>query len=187
MMLCFGFNLQSLPSFLQDSISRMSLMMTPLILLFIGIAVKFKKTDLGMMLQLLFWRSGLAFLISSIIILLLPNTLSYVTILLVMVFPQSACSFWPFAHMTAIETLEKNKKGINTFDLDLALNILAFSLPFSTVIILVLCSGGEFFADVRISALIGFSFIAIALLPMIFSNKSAANEVFDLREVSEQI
>jgi len=51
LMLCAGLNLQSLPAFLQDSIGRMSVLMTPLVLLFIGIAVQIKKADLLMMLQ----------------------------------------------------------------------------------------------------------------------------------------
>lgn len=174
LMLCIGMNLQSLPNFLQDSISRMSLLMTPLVLLFIGIAVKFRKADLKMMFQVLFWRSGFAFLMSAGLLLFLPSDLPLFVALLAVAFPQSACSFWPFAHMTAIESLEKEQEGVQTFDLDLALNMLAFSLPFSTVIILTICSSGNFFAAPSVVGLIGLVFVGCAVLP--FLVKGIINE-----------
>lgn len=182
-MLCFGLNLQSLPSFLQDSINRMSVLMTPLVLLFIGVAVKFKRADLLMMLQILFWRSGFAFLISALLLFFLPTSLPTYMILLAVVFPQSACSFWPFAHMTAVETLELDQPAIKTFDLELGLNMLAFSLPFSTMIILAICSSGAFFADVSVVAGIGLCFIGIALLPFITNIKYSLKNVMSYENI----
>lgn len=172
LMLCFGFNLQSLPNFLQDSIARMSVLMTPLVLMFIGIAVKFKKSDLVFLLQILFWRSGFAFMVSAALLFFLPADLPLYMILLAVVFPQSACSFWPFAHMTAIETLELDQPSIKTFDLELALNMLAFSLPFSTIIILTICSSGKLFADVYTVSGLGLAFIGVAFLPLLTKVKT---------------
>lgn len=176
-MLCLGLNVQSLPSFLQDSISRLSLLMTPLVLMFIGIAVKFRKEEVLMMLQILFWRSGFAFLISAGLLLVLPATLPVVMVLLAVVFPQSACSFWPFAHMTAIETLETKQEHIQTFDLELALNLLAFSLPFSTLIILTICSSGAFFTHPLTIASIGLLFVAIATIPFLLNTEKKVEEI----------
>lgn len=172
LMLIFGLNLQSLPSFLQDSISRMSLLMTPLVLLFIGIAVKIKKKDVLMMLQILCWRSGFAFLISTILLLLLPPSVPTYLLLLAVIFPQSACSFWPYAHMTAIETLELDKPAVQTFDLALGLNMLAFSLPFSTIIILTICSTGSFFINTGNLSLISLLLIGTALIPFLTKSKN---------------
>lgn len=163
-MLGFGLNLSSLPNFLQDTVSRMSLLMTPLVLLFIGIAVKVRKDDILMILQILFMRSGFALLISACLLLVLPATLSINILLLAIIFPQSAFSFWPFAHMTAIETLEKENAEVKTFDIDLGLNLLAFSLPFSTIIILIICTSGHFFANSSTLFLSGLGFIGIAML-----------------------
>ena len=172
-MLFLGMNLQSLPHFLQDTINRMSVLMTPLILLFIGLAVKLKRGDVSLMIQLLLWRSGLAFLISGVLVTFIPSSLPVYVVLLAVIFPQSACSFWPFAHMTAIESMKSETMNFRTFDLDFALNILAFSLPFSTLIILIICSSGEFFTDVFTLFSFGVSFIAVACFIYLFKAKSS--------------
>ena len=62
--------------------------------------------------------------LSGIMLLFIPAAVPIGLVLVAVAFPQSACSFWPFAHMTAIETLEKDMPQ-RTFNLDLALNILA--------------------------------------------------------------
>lgn len=190
-MLCLGYNLQSLPTFLQDSISRMSILMTPMILLFIGIAVKLSKGDMGLIIQALIWRSGFAFLISAGILLLLPSELPIYIKLLAVVFPQSACSFWPFAHMTAIETLEFDQPAVKTFDLNLALNILAFSLPFSTILILGVCSSGGFFTSPVVVASLGVFLVGLAFIPVLWKfllNKqpSATIRFEEIRPISNE-
>ena len=186
LMLCLGFNLQNLPFFLQDSISRMSVLMTPLILLFIGIAVKVKKEELILMVQILLWRSGFAFLISGVILSFLPVQLPSYWPLLVVAFPQSACSFWPYAHMAAIETLESDKPKVKTFDLTLGLNLLAFSLPFSTIIILAICSSGQFFAQTSTVLTIGMLCIGLSLIPFISSSKKSVNNYNNAVELSKE-
>ncbi|MDB4293697.1 hypothetical protein N9954_09855, partial [Maribacter sp.] len=87
-------------------------------------------------------------------------------ILLLVVFPQSACSFWPFAHMSAVNALEENdKKKDPTFDINFAVNILACSLPFSTILIISIFSLSEFFVDPIVLLLTGFSMIGISFIP----------------------
>ena len=169
-MLCLGLNLQSLPNFIQDTVTRLSALMTPLVLLFIGLAVKIRKGDLLLLVQVLCWRSGFAFLVSALLLFFLPPTLSALTLLVVVVFPQSACSFWPFAHMTAIKAMEKKTKGVHTFDLDLGLNLLAFSLPFSTIIILSICILGDFFLDPWRLIALAIGLLTLAFTPMLWKS-----------------
>ena len=149
-MLSLGLNFQSLPEFITMNIDRLSLMMTPLVLLFIGISMKLTRQQARVILSILFFRSGISFLLSSILLILLPPQGVAITLLIV-VFPQSACSFWPFAHMAAVAELESKSEGktnIKVFDLEFAMNILACSLPFSVILILGIYSSGSFFTNV---------------------------------------
>jgi len=139
-MISLGWNMDTFPIFIGDSIKRLSIIMTPLILLFIGLSLRVSRKDVSFILQLLLWRSGLALVLSGLLILILPSDISTISKILIIIFPQSACSFWPFAHMSAIHSLEKGKAIDQTFDLTFSLNLLAFSLPLSTMIILGLCS-----------------------------------------------
>ena len=146
-MLAFGLTFSSLPEFLQMSAERLSLMMTPLVLLFIGISVKLNWQQIKTIFSLLFVRSSVAFLISALLLLVLPvpNT---AMALLIVIFPQSACSFWPYAHISVVGALEEvnTESHTPTFDMEFAMNVLACSLPFSTVLILIICTVGDFFA-----------------------------------------
>ncbi|WP_235295212.1 AEC family transporter [Portibacter lacus] len=173
-MLIFGLNLNSLPIFIQSVAQRLSLIMTPLVLIFIGLAVNVNRKAVKLILQILFWKSGIAFIISGIILLFLPSNLSLASLILVVAFPQSAFSFWPYAHMTAVKSLEK-KKGVKTFDSKLALNMLAFSLPFSTILILIICSSGPIFANSWLIIGLGVGFVLIPILFNLFTRKSGFN------------
>lgn len=170
-MLAFGLNFSALPVFIQDVIQRISLLMTPLVLIFIGLAVKINREDLLTIFQVIFWKSGVAFLISGIILLVLPLSIAAPTMMLAVIFPQSACSFWPIAHMGAIQNLERDTKG-RTFDLKFGLNLLAFSLPFSTAIILLICSFGDIFIKPAMPLTIGFAFVGITCILTLTSKKS---------------
>lgn len=144
-MLGLGINLSKLPAFLQQATGNMTAMMTPLILIFIGLAVKIKRGQFKRMIRLLLFRSSLAFFISGLLVLLLPG-LTPVAVIVLIAFPQSACSFWPFAHISSIHQMEE-KDGVKTFDPDLSLGILALSLPFSSILILAICSLQEVFLN----------------------------------------
>jgi hypothetical protein len=163
-MLGFGWNLQSLPSVVGDVILRISGIMAPLILLFIGLAVKTSRKEAGLIVQFLTWRAGLMLMLSGVVILLVPD-ISNEMILLLIVFPQSAVSFWPYAHMSVINGLESNDK--KTFDVNFALSILAVSLPFSTLIILGVFSFQFLFSDPAGSFSIGVGLIALGLAPQL--------------------
>ncbi len=143
-MISFGLGLGSLPLFVEDTVARLASLMTPIVLLFIGMAVNFQRAEMALILRVLCYRSGLALLLSGLLIFALG--LSGPLALLAVVFAQCAVSFWPFAHMSAVEVLRKNSVP-QVFDLDLGLNVLAFSLPFSTVVILTVLSCGNWFAS----------------------------------------
>ncbi len=160
-LLCMGYNLDTLPGFLSDAAVRFGAMMTPLILLFIGIAVKVKKERLGSLIGLLLSRAGITMLISASVIYVF-NITAPGTILLAVVFPLSACSFWPFAHMSAFNMLEKETKS---FDLDLALLVLALSMPLSTMLILGILADGQAFTQLPVIAVTGLLLLILGFTP----------------------
>jgi hypothetical protein len=169
-MLALGFSFSSMPEFLQMSTERLSLMMTPLVLLFIGISVKLNWQQFRTIISLLLLRSSIAFLVSAILLLILPVS-NLGLALLIVIFPQSACSFWPFAHMSAIGGMEEinGQTAKPTFDLDFAMNLLACSLPFSTVLILGICTAGEFFAVPLNVLTMTLIFGGLATFPLLMS------------------
>ncbi len=142
LMLTFGLTLSDLPVFLEDTVVRLASLMSPLILLFIGMAVKFRREEIGLIMRALCFRSALAFTLSAALV--YAAGFSGAMALLTVIFAQCAVSFWPFAHMSAVEAL-REPGSASVFDLDLGLNVLAFSLPFSTVVILTVLSCGSWF------------------------------------------
>lgn len=168
-MLATGISFDSLPSFIKLNIDRLSAMMTPLVLLFIGISMKLTRQQARSIVSLLTFRSAIAFLLSSVVLVVLPAQPAAIVLLLV-VFPQSACSFWPFAHMSAVNQLEE-KSGAQerhkVFDLDFAMNILACSLPYSVVLVLIIYSTGEFFTKVPNILLMSGLFFMFAMIPLV--------------------
>jgi len=168
-LLGLGLNLASLPSFLQNTILSIKVLMTPLVLLFIGMAVRIKSGEFGLILSLLTRRAGITFLLSSIFVFLFP-VMTPALVLLLVVFPQSACSFWPFAHMSAVSSLEeKDEQKKPTFDINFAVNILACSLPFSTILIIGVLLFSEFFINPINILVTGIAMIAISFLPVLLS------------------
>ena len=188
-MLSLGLNFESLPGVITTNIDRLSVMMTPLVLLFIGISMKLTRQQAKIILSFLFFRSGIAFLFSSVLLLLLPAQ-NPAIVLLIVVFPQSACSFWPFAHMASISELERKsdesgKKGI--FDLEFAMNILACSLPFSVILILAVYSSGEFFVNVTNTFICAGICLFFAALPLMSHARFFKNYKAKVREVRRSI
>jgi len=168
-LLGIGLNLESLPGFLQNTILSIKVLMTPLVLLFIGMAVRIKSGEFGLILSLLTRRAGITFFLSSIFVFLFP-AMAPALILLLVVFPLSACSFWPFAHMSAVSSLEEKDKQENpTFDINFAVNILACSLPFSTILIIGVLSFSEFFIDPFKILGAGFVMITVSFLPLLIA------------------
>lgn len=179
LLLGFGLNFSSLPSFFQGTVLSIKDLMTPLVLLFIGMAVRIKGGEFKLIVNMLMRRAGLAFLLSGIIAYLIPG-LTTSMILLLVVFPQSACSFWPFAHMSAINAMEnKDRHPSPTFDIAFAVNVLACSLPFSTILIIGIFSFSELFAVPTTVISIGLGILVISYMPYsikkiksVFSKKS---------------
>ena len=144
--------------------------MTPLVLLFIGLSVKLSWQQVKAIFSFLFFRSTVAFFLSGLLLLILPVH-DLATIILVVVFPQSACSFWPYAHMVAVNSLEDKQANApaRTFDLDFGMNVLACSMPFSVILILGIYLFEGFFAETANVFFTGTVFIVLAILPLVFS------------------
>jgi hypothetical protein len=146
-MIALGLTFQSIPEFIGLSIDRLSLLMTPLILVFIGLSMKLTWEQAKTIFSFLFFRSGVAFAISGAALYFFPVA-DLPTALLLIVFPQSACSFWPYAHMAMVRKMESRYPGENTmktFDPDFGMNVLACSMPFSVVLIMMIYASGDFF------------------------------------------
>jgi predicted permease len=163
LLLALGFNIQTLPVVVSSLVLRLSAIMGPLVLLFIGMAVKIKKDDAQLILRMLSLRSGVAFLLCAILISVIPN-LSTVMILLLLVFAQSSTSFWPYAHILSINELEGDTID-NTFNGGLGLSVMALSLPFSTFIILGIFS----FPSIVISPLYPVAFGSVLVGVFLFT------------------
>ncbi|MCK0146692.1 permease [Arenibacter sp. F26102] len=175
-LLGLGLTLNSFPEFLENTIVKMSLIMTPLVLLFIGMAVRIKFREFGFIFSLLMRRAGITFLLSAIFISLFP-ALAAPMILFIVVFPQSACSFWPFAHMSAVSTLEdKDEQKKPTFDINFAVNILACSMPFSTILIISIFSFSEFFVNPVVLVVTGIIMMAVTYIPYLITKLKRSNK-----------
>ncbi|WP_324024000.1 permease [Maribacter sp. BPC-D8] len=172
LMLGFGLDLSSLPTFFQNTALSIKDLMTPLVLLFIGMAVRINKGEFKLIISMLFRRMGLAFLLSGLFAYAIP-ALTPAMILLLVVFPQSACSFWPFAHMSAIQSIEdKDEQPNPTFDVNFGLNILACSLPFSTLLIIGIFSFSDYFINPVTLLGLGSIILAISFAPDILKATS---------------
>ncbi len=166
-LLSFGINFKTLPSVVTDLFDKTSAMMTPLVLLFIGLAVQLKEGKKRIVASILLFRAGITMLISAGMIYVL-NITDLSMVLLAIVIPLSAASFWPLAHISAFNLREDAKslpKERRTFDLELAVLLLAFSLPFSTILILAILSSGAFFAHISTLITAGLIFICLGALP----------------------
>ena len=169
-----GIRLETIPIYFQESLTYLRNLLTPTILIFIGLAVKVKRKELNLILGLLLWRAAIAFALSALAILLL-NFDSRATILLVVAFPQSSCSFIPYAQMTIFNDRRVQNNPI--FNPGLALSLLAISLPFSASTIIGIYSSGDFFASPL--HLIGLSAVAFVTSCILLGNKTE-----ELRTVS---
>lgn len=184
-MLSFGVTYTAFPATATMSIDRLSGLMTPLVLLFIGLSMKLSWTQVKTIFSFLFFRSGIAFAISGVFLYYFPVA-DLPTLLLIVVFPQSACSFWPYAHMTAVGQMENKLTGERidrTFDLDFAMNALACSLPFSVVIIMVVYAWGTVFAHPLPVFICSGAFIIIGTSIVLISSKATRTDKAKLVEM----
>lgn len=164
----FGFKMESLPFFISDTLTRLSVIMTPLVLLFIGLAVKIKKQQIYKIFSLLFLRAGFVSIFSGIFILVVNISIQQ-DILLLLSFGLSACSFWPFSHIAVVGSQEMNiKKKQKTFNASFGVNILALSFPISTILILGILSSGSLFSNGYAVLVLGLIFTLIGSMPYLF-------------------
>ncbi|MHA7058675.1 AEC family transporter [Aquimarina sp. M1] len=139
-----GFTFESLPAIAKDVLLKLSLLMTPLVMLFIGLAVKIRKDQCVKLLAILLLRAGAVMLICAGIIWITKISVRE-DILWILAFSLSACSFWPYAHIAGIGEKEKKEFGKEkTFKSSMAINLLALSFPLSTLMIMVIMLNPEF-------------------------------------------
>lgn len=172
LLISFGVTMDSLPFFLSETLEKLSLIMTPLVLLFIGLAVKIKRRQFFQIFSLLCTRAGLVLLISGVFVMIL-GIQAQNEILLTMAFGLSACSFWPYAHIAAVDNLEMdNKPKKKTFNSDFGIAILALSFPLSTILILGVLNSGSFFDSAYTILVIAGVLLGVGLLLPIFNGLS---------------
>ena len=148
LLVTMGVSMSTLPSVIAEPLRRLSSMMTPLVLLFIGLAVKFKGGQFRTILSILLLRAGAVAWI-CIAFVTATGISAPQNILLTLVFGLSACSFWPFAHISTVDGLEEEvADNDRTFDSGFAINMLALSFPLSTALILAALSVGDRVAHV---------------------------------------
>ena len=110
--------------------------LAPAVFIFVGLSILLEKKYFFEIIPILMIRAGICLLLALSIILIGDLKINDKSILYI-ILSLSSVSFWPFSHMTFIEKLEKKlPKQEKTFDLKYALIFLAYSLPFSTIIIL---------------------------------------------------
>jgi len=161
-LLLFGIHMDAMPFVLSETLSKLSLMMTPLVLLFIGLAVKIKKKQFFQIFSLLTFRAGIVFFLVGLFI-AVSGVGSVNEILLMLAFGLSACSFWPYSHISLVDGLEAEKKT-KTFDSAFAIAILALSFPLSTALILGVLNSGELFGSALPIFMTGLFLFALGLL-----------------------
>jgi malate permease and related proteins len=165
--LSFGLNMTSLPTVVSELFTRASSLMTPLVLIYIGMAVQLKEGKIKLVSSILLFRAGITLLFSTLIIIIF-NISEPKMVLLAVVVPLSSCSFWPFAHISAINLKEDNKelsRERRTFDMNLAVLILAFSLPLSTILVMGILASGEFFVHTSTLLIFGLILTGLGLAP----------------------
>ncbi|WP_258102373.1 AEC family transporter [Marinoscillum pacificum] len=176
----FGVNYSIFPEFLQLSIDKLGMIMTPLIMIFIGLSVKLTWGHARLIFGLLAWRSAIAFLLSGLVIILFKIA-DPALIMLAILFPQSSASFWPYLHIESVSVLESNVEGDHkTFEPTFALNFLAMSLPFSTIMILALATFKEQVASATVSFSAGGILIGFLLIGSLVTSLKGANSIKDL-------
>lgn len=164
----FGFKMESLPFIISDTLTRLSVIMTPLVLLFIGLAVKIKKQQIYKIFSLLFLRAGFVSVLSGAFILVANITVQQ-DILVLLSFGLSACSFWPFSHIALVGSQEIDiKKKQKTFNATFGVNILALSFPLSTILILGILSSGNLFSNGYSVLVLGMIFSFVGTIPYLF-------------------
>jgi hypothetical protein len=160
----FGITLDKIPNYIAITLTRLSYIMTPLVLIFIGLAVKIQKTQFFQLFSLLLLRASFTLILIAGIIFFVDMSIKN-DILVMIAFALSACSFWSFAHISAVN-FKENKEQVKekTFDTNFALSILALSLPISVLLILGILTAGETFTNINAILILGGWLFAIGIV-----------------------
>ena len=159
-----GIRMDNMPNFLSLTLTKLSYLMTPLVLIFIGLAVRFGKQQFFQIVSLLLIRASFTLLLISAVVTLGDIQLGN-NILVMIAFALSACSFWPYAHISLVNLKESESKVKNkTFDSNFALAILALSLPISVLLILGILTAGDTFASINSILVLSVTLGAIGLV-----------------------
>ncbi|MFN4147103.1 MAG: hypothetical protein ACK4GN_14855 [Runella sp.] len=172
-LLSFGVSYKGLPSLMTELFDKTSAMMTPLVLIFIGLAVQFKEGNKRIVSSILLFRAGFTMLFSALMIGLL-GIHEPTLVLLAVVLPLSSASFWPFAHISAFNRKEDKAeipKDRRTFNVELSVLVLAFSLPFSTLLILGILSAGSFFTHLPTLVVSGLCLMGLSAVPYVLGKR----------------
>jgi malate permease and related proteins len=178
-LLCFGWNYETLPALVTGVFDKTSALMTPLVLIFIGLAVKLKQKNKGVVFSILLFRAGISLIFSALLISIMGIADSNL-ILLATAIPLSSVSFWPFAHISLFNSKEEEMdmpKDRKTFDVELAVMVLAISLPLSTILILGILSAGTYFAEAWKILLLGVGSMALGVIPYAISKLGVFSSV----------
>lgn len=138
-----GVSATTLPSVLLETLQKIAVCSTPLILIYVGISLKLKLLETTKILAILIGRSGIGFLFSAWAITVLQPTSIEATALFVAL-PQASCSLWVLLHTTTMNEL-RAAGSENFFDLEFATAMLAMSMPFSVLTLLCVFSADRFF------------------------------------------
>lgn len=174
LLVSFGITLDKIPNYLSITLSRLSLIMTPLVLIFIGLAVKYKKKQFMELCSLLLLRAAFTlFFIAGIIF--FADLKIEKDILVMIAFALSACSFWPFAHISAVNFKENQEQTTEkTFDTNFALSILALSLPMSVLLILGILTAGNTFTSINNLLILAGALAGIGIIyPVLMKQKKS--------------
>lgn len=165
--LSFGISFENLPPVVSEIFNRTSMLMTPMVLIYIGLAVQLKEGKIRLVSSVLLFRAGITILFSVLVITIFGIS-SPTMVLLAVVVPLSSCSFWPFAHMSAVALKEESNhvpKEKRTFNIEFAVLVLAFSLPFSTILVMGILTAGTFFAHTETLIMTGLGLIGFSFVP----------------------
>jgi predicted permease len=154
----FHLSSASIPLALFDTIQKLALCATPLILFYVGISLKLGSLQFGAILMVLLARAGVGFLLSGAAIAMLRPA-SEVAMLLIAL-PQASCSLWSLLHATRIN--QQDSRGDHLFfDTEFATALLAMSFPFSIFVLLIVFSSGNFFNSSIHLAYVGSAFLSV--------------------------
>lgn len=170
-LLAFGVSYSTLPEVVRGVFDKTSAIMTPLVLIFIGLAVNLKAGKKKLVFSLLSLRAGISLILSALFIFFTGMTSSN-HILLTIIFPLSCISFWPFAHISLFLNKEESMgiaKEKRTFNSELAIMVLAISLPFSTTLVLTILTAGTYFVDIWKIVGLGVALLVVGIVPMLTS------------------